>query len=127
MTARAGMAASGAAGGRTRRSPARLALAAAAIVYIPALLHAFADHFQLLSGSTWHLAGFLIAQGGEPWNTLWADCGIVLGKLLGFGVRDALSIILVPGFAAANAALLVFLPAVAMRLWHGTQRERSSP
>lgn len=52
----------------------------------------------------------------SPWSSAWVGQGVAVGKLIGFELRNAITVLLVPMFFAFNVATVVTLVAWVWRI-----------
>jgi hypothetical protein len=89
-----------------------LAALAIAVVYFSL------GHWRLFPNHSWNIPGFLILATAQPWSSLWFDQMPVLGRALGFELRNALTVVVIPLGFALNCAVAT---TVVVWLWHRTR------
>jgi hypothetical protein len=79
-------------------------------------------HWRMLPNHTWNVPGFLMLLAAEPWSSLWFGQSVVMGRILGFELRNALTVAVI-SFAFALNCTLVFTAVVC--LWRWTRSMKS--
>lgn len=63
----------------------------------------------------------------NPWSSIWFDHSIAVGKLVGFELRNAITVLLVPIFFAFNVAMVVTLVAWVWRITRHSTKTPTAP
>jgi hypothetical protein len=84
--------------------------------FVPALVFSICDNLSLFTSKKWNLLGYVMVMMADPWGTFWSQQGIAMGELLGFSLRDAMTVVLLPLFLAANLAIVVSVVAWIWRM-----------
>ena len=64
-------------------------------------------HWRVFQDPDWNIPGFLVLAAGMPWSSWWLSYQRELGQLMGWELRNALTVVIVPlGFAVNCAGVI---------------------